>query len=171
MLSDSLKIESTIEHLLSQARQNPRDRTTMVSLDTTPNIMVQHHSHFGSPFFRVLYDVSSLDAINTKSVYLPQAFPICSYIPSVTAMIPFPWVSFICYLVVPAIILWTKDFESTTLPLPLFNSFSPPQFGGSVLKSSHIFRSSPSRFWSRKHHCLGQLQVSLYRWQHTYFVG
>ena len=62
----------------------------MESLDTTPQKIVWQHSHFGSPFFRVLCNVSSLDPDNIKSIYLPQVFPICSDILSIIAMIPFP---------------------------------------------------------------------------------
>ena len=68
--------------------------------------------------------MSSLDPINTKSVYLPRLFPIRSYILSITAMIPFPWGSFICSLVHPSVILWTKKVwvhytPSTPVPPPL----------------------------------------------------
>ena len=77
------KIEITIKHLPSWA-------TTTVSLDTTSQKIVWQHPHFGSPLFRVLFYVSSLDPINIKSIHLPQVFPICSDIPGITAMIPFP---------------------------------------------------------------------------------
>ena len=90
MLSDSLKLKASLRIYFLGVTKNPRDRTTTVSLDTTPQITVWQHSHFGSPFFRVLYNVSSLDPINTNSFYLPQVFPICSYIPSITTMIPLP---------------------------------------------------------------------------------
>ena len=85
------KIESTIEHLLSWARhKSTRSYHKTMSLDTTPHIIVRKHSHFGSPLFILFSDMSSLDPSNTKSVYLPQVFPIYSYIPGITAMIPFP---------------------------------------------------------------------------------
>ena len=90
MLLESLKFKLPLSIHFLGLDENLRDHTTTVSLDTTPHIIVQNHSHFGSPFFRVLCDVSSLDPINTKSVYLPQAFPIYSYIPGITAMIPSP---------------------------------------------------------------------------------
>ena len=110
MLSDSLRMKAPSSIYFLRLAKNPRDHTTTISLDTTPHITVWQHSNFGSPLFRVLCDVSSLDPINTKSVYLPWVFPIYSYILGITAMIPFPWVIFICCLVLLAIILWTKEF-------------------------------------------------------------
>ena len=41
------------------------------------------------------------------------------------------------------------------------NTSLPPPFSGPVLGLSHIFRLSPSHFWSRKHHYLDQGKVSL----------
>ena len=90
MLSDSLKLKAPSSIYFLGLTKNPPDHTTTVSLDTTPQKTVWQHSHFGSPLFRVLYNVSYLDPINIKSVYLPQVFPICSDIPGITTMIPFP---------------------------------------------------------------------------------
>ena len=105
MLSDSLTLKAPLSiHLLGLAK-NPRDRTITVSLDTTPQKLVWQLFPFGSPLFRVLCNVSSLDPISIKSVHLLQVFPICNNIPGIIAMIPFPWVSFICFLVHPTIIL------------------------------------------------------------------
>ena len=90
MLLDSLKLKAPSSIYFLGLAKNPRDHTTTVSLETTPHIAVQQHSHFGWPLFRVLCDVSSVDPINTKSDCLLQVFPICSYIPGITTMIPFP---------------------------------------------------------------------------------
>ena len=64
-------------------------------------------------------------------VYLSQVFPICSGIPSITAMIPFPWVNFICFLACLSVILWTKEFwvyYTPSTPVQLFPS--PPHSVG-----------------------------------------
>ena len=86
VLSESLKSKAPLSVYLLGLSKNPRDRTTMVSLDTTPQKIVWQHSHIGFPLFRVLYNVSSLDPINIKSVHLLQVFPICSDIPGITAI-------------------------------------------------------------------------------------
>ena len=94
-----------------------------MSLDTTPQKPVWQLSPIGLPLFRVLCNVSSSDPINFKSFYLLQAFPICNDIPGITAMIPFPWVNFICFLVFPAIILWTKEvwvYYTPSTPVQIF---------------------------------------------------
>ena len=88
MLSDSLKMKAPLSIYLLGLAKNPQYRTTTVSLDTTPQKTVWNHSHIGSPLFRVLSNVSSLDPI--KSVYPLQVFPICSNILGISAMIPFP---------------------------------------------------------------------------------
>ena len=138
MLSDSLKLKAPSNIYFLGIAKNPWDHTKTVSFDTTPYITVWQHSHIGSPLFRVLCNVSSLDPINTKSVYLPQVFLIYSYIPDITAMIPFPWVSFICCLVSPAIILWTNKFwVHLTPPSPV------PHFSVSVPILSHTFGYLP----------------------------
>ena len=161
MLLDSLKLKEPSSIYFLVLTKNPRDHTTMVSLDTTPQKTVWQHSHFGSPLFRVLYNVSFLDSINIKSVYLPQVFPICSYIPSITAMIPFPWVLslewflFVSWSALPSYSEQRK-FESPMIPCP-YSTSPPPPCSGSVLRFSHIFWLSPSCFYSRKHHWLGQL--------------
>ena len=145
MLSYSLKLKALSSIYFLELAKNPRDRTTMVSLKTTPQKLVWQHSHFGSPLFRVLYNVSSLDPINIKSFYLPQVFPIYSDIPSITIMIPFPWVSFICCLVCPAIILWTKEVwvsHSPPAPVQFFLPSPPPQFSESIHRLLHTFRLS-----------------------------
>ena len=49
--------------------------------------------------------------------------------------------------------------------------FTPSSVNGSVLRLSHIFQLSPSRFWSRKHHFLDQGHVSLCKQQHMYSRG
>ena len=87
---------------------------------TTYDLTLWKLSPIGSPLFRVLCNESPLDPINTKSVYLPQVFPIYSYILGIISMIPFPWVSFICYQVNPAIILWTNEVRVPRTPIPLF---------------------------------------------------
>ena len=145
----------------------------MVSLDTTPHITVQQHSHFGSPLFRVFFDVSSLDPINIKSVHNLQVFPICNDIPSITVMIPFPWVSFIWCLVFPVVILWTKEvwvYHTPPAPVQFFPSPSPPFQWVSPQIVSHLLVISlmllvkeTSLPW------LGQ--VSLCRRQHIYSRG
>ena len=149
MLSDSLKLKAPSSIYFLELTKNPWDRTIMVSLDIPPQQTIWQHSHIGSPLFRVLCNVSSLDPINIKSVHLFQLFPICSDIPSITAMIPFPWVKF--HLLPGPPCRWyskQRKFESTILPLPA------PPFSGSVRRLSHTFRLSPSRSWSRKHHFL-----------------
>ena len=151
------KIESTIKHLPSRAH--------LKSTRSYHNSVPRHHpienSLAASPhwvtLFRVLYNVSSLDPINIKSFYLPQVFPICSDILGITAMIPFPWVSFICCLVCPAVILWTKEFwVSHSLPTPVQFFPFPPLPPNSVSQSADYFTpfGYPSRSWSRNHHCL-----------------
>ena len=72
MLSYSLKMKAPSSIYFLGLAKNPRDRTTMVSLDTTPHLTVRQHSHFGSPLFRVLCNVSSLDPINTKILPPPS---------------------------------------------------------------------------------------------------
>ena len=90
VLLDSLKVKAPLSIYLLRLAKNPQDRTTTVSLDTTPQNTVWQHPHIGLPLFRVLCNVSSLDPINFKSVLRLQVFPICSDMPSITTMIPFP---------------------------------------------------------------------------------
>ena len=75
MLPDSLKLKAPLRIYLLGLAKNPQDRTTAVSLDTTPKKLVWQHPHIGSPLFRVLCNVSSLDPINIKSVSSPKYFP------------------------------------------------------------------------------------------------
>ena len=117
-----------------------------MSLDTTPQKIVRKHSHIGSPLFRLLYNVSSLDPISIKSVHLLQVFLICSDILGITAMIPFPWVKF--HLLPGPPYRHTLKKGSLILPLPPYpySVFSlpspPPQFSESVHRLLHIFRLS-----------------------------
>ena len=119
MLSDSLKLKAPSRIYILGLAKNPWYRTKTVSLDTSPHITVQQHSHFASPLFRLFCDVSSLDPINTKSVYLPQAFPICSYIPGITTMIPLLWVQF-HFATRSALPSYSEQrkFESPMIPCP-----------------------------------------------------
>ena len=94
MISDSLKLKAPLSIYLLGMSRNPRDHTIMVSLDTTPQKTVCQNPHIGSPLFRVLCNVSSLDPISIKSFHLLQVFPICSDITGITTMILFPWVKF-----------------------------------------------------------------------------
>ena len=94
MLSDSLKLKAPSSTYLLGLAKNPRDHTTIVSLDTTPQKKIWQHSHIGLPLFRVLCNVSSLDPISINSIHLLQVFPVCKDIPSIKAMIPFPSVMF-----------------------------------------------------------------------------
>ena len=147
VLSDSLKLKAPSSIYLLGLTKNPRDRTITVSLDTTPQKIVLQHSHIGFPLFRVLCKVSSLDPINFESVYLLQAFPICSDIPDITAMIPFPWVKFHLLPGLPC--HHTLNKGSLSLPhshCPCSILSLPPQFSGSVRRLSHIFRLSPLFF-------------------------
>ena len=73
-----------------------------------------------------------------QKVYLLKVFPICSYIPGITAMIPFPWVNFICYLVCPTVILWTKEVWVHCTPS---NPVPPPLLPHSVGQSSNCLTS------------------------------
>ena len=125
------KIENTIEHLPSRARQKstrsyhngvPRHHPTENSLAAFPPLghLCLEYSAMCLPWI----------PINIKSFHLPQVFPICSDIPGITTMIPFPWVNFICYLVFPTIILWTKEVWVHHTPpsiVQLFPSPSPPR--------------------------------------------
>ena len=133
VLSDSLKLKAPSSIYFLGLAKNPRYCTITVSLYTTPQKTFWQHSPFGSPLFRVLYNVSSLDPINIKSVHLPQVFPICSDIPGITAMITFPRVSFICCMVCPAVILWTKKvwvYHAPPALVQLFPSPFPPHLVG-----------------------------------------
>ena len=158
MLSDSLKLKAPSSIYLLGLTKNPRDRTTTMSLETTPQKTVWQHSHIGSPLFRVLCNVSSLDPINIKIFYLLQVFPIYSNIPGIIAMIPFPWVKFHLLPGLPC--RHTLNKGSLSLPLPpcpcsVFPF--PPLPPNSVIQSTDCFTyfSYPSGPWSRKHHFLG----------------
>ena len=158
MLSESLKLKAPLRIYFLGLAKNPWDHTITVSLDMTPQKIVLHHSPFGSSLFRVNCNVSSLDPINIKSVYLLQIFPICSDIPGITAMIPFPWVKF--HLFPGPLYCDTLNKGSLSLPLPPYPysvislPSPPPQFSDSVRRLLHTFRLSPLHSWSRKHHCL-----------------
>ena len=51
MLLDSLKLKAPSSIYFLGLAKNPQDRTTMVSLDTTPQKPVWKLSPFGSPLF------------------------------------------------------------------------------------------------------------------------
>ena len=155
MLSVS-KIESTIEHLLS--------RTLQKSTRLYHNGVSRHHLIENSleafPLW-VAFVQSTLQCVFLGSHQYqkyppPQVFPICSDIPDITAMIPFPWVSFICFLVHLAVILWTKEvwvYHTPPAPVEIFPS-PPCPFSESVHRLLHTFWLPPSRSWSRKDHSL-----------------
>ena len=88
---DSLKMRTPSSIYFLELAKNPQDCVITVSLGATPYIIVWKHSPIGSPLFRVFCNESSLDPLDIKSPsYLPQVFPICSYSPCTTVMIPLP---------------------------------------------------------------------------------
>ena len=126
MLLESIKLKSPSSIYFLRLTKNPQDCTTTVSLDTTPHITVWQHSHFGLPLFRVLCNVPSLDPISIKSVLCLQVFPICSDIPDIIAIVPFPWVKF--HLLPGPPCRHTLNKGSLSLPLPP----APIQFSPSL---------------------------------------
>ena len=133
VLSDSLKLKAPSSIYLLGLAKNPWGRTIRVSLNTTPQKIVWQHSPFGNLCSEYsvmcLPWIPSISKASTSSKYFPFAvtFPLLQL-----------WShshesSFICCLVRPAIILWTKEvwlYHTPPTPLQLFPSPSPPHSVG-----------------------------------------
>ena len=124
--SNSLKLKAPSSIYLLGLAKNPWDRITMVSLDTTPQKIVWQHYPFGFPLFRVRIQCVFLGSHQYQKCPPPSSIShlqwhswYYSYDPIPMSQVSFSaWSTLLSYFE-------QRKFESTTLPLPLFNSPLP----------------------------------------------
>ena len=150
------KIESTIKHLLSWARQKsmrsyhngvPRHHPTENSLEASPHWVAFVQSNLqcvflGSHQYQKCPPPPSISHLQQHSWYYNYD--------------PIPLSRFHLILGLPSHHTLNKGSLSLPHPTPIQIFPSPPSpFSESVRRLLHTFQLSPSRSWSRKHHCLG----------------